>query len=714
MKRIIAAFAFLLLIPIAPAASAPGEFSIEAVLGYPYPLDLVASPDGKTIAYVLNERGVRNVFVASAPDYTPRMITDYTADDGQEITNLHVSADNRYAVYVRGGDHDSNWPAPFPPDPAANPVAPQMDVWSVSLAAGAKPVSLGSGDTPAISPDDRRVAFIAADQSVSWAPIDGSAKADRLFFDGGQDSDLQWSPDGSALAFVSTRTDHSFIGIYRNQTTPIEYLAPSTSQDVEPRWSPDGARIAFLRVPGSGGPPINELEWHLTPWAIWVADARSGKGREVWHNGSGLRDSFPDTFDPNLRWGTGDRLTFASSADGWPHLYAVSADGGAARLLTPGAFMVEDTAISPDRRWIIYSANSGKTTGDSERRHVFRVDVASGHVDEITAGTSSEWSPVATDDGRGVAFVQAGSKEPPLIVAGSIDARNWRTLDRDRVPANFPTEQLVVPKSVTFRASDGLIVHGQLFEKAGGTEKKPAVIFVHGGPPRQMLTTWHYMDYYSNGYAVNQYLANHGFVVLSVNYRLGIGYGYDYSHPAQWGPTGASEYKDVLAGNAFLRRDPAVDGRRIGIWGGSYGGYLTALALARNSDRFCTGADWHGVHDWSTDEVIPDPPVRYEMPDIKKERRIAWESSPDASIATWKSPVLLVQGDDDHNVRFHQTVDLARRLDLAHIPYSEIIVPNEIHGFLRYATFLQVDQATVDYLTAHLTESSCARIALSP
>jgi dipeptidyl aminopeptidase/acylaminoacyl peptidase len=693
---------------VTPAQAAPAGFSLKALLGYPFPPTLIAGADKRTIAYVLDERGVRNIFVATAPDYAPRMVTHYTSDDGQELTNVHVSADGKYVVYVRGGDHDSNWPPPFPPDPAKSPVQPQMEVWSVAIAGG-NPVSLGGGDAPAISPDSKRVAFIAGDQSVLSAPIDGSAKADRLFFDEGQDSDLEWSPDGSALAFVSTRTDHSFIGVYRNQNTPLEYLQPSTSQDVEPRWSPDGTRIAFLRVPGEGGPPIDELEWHLTPWAIWVANADTGHARRAWQSGSALRDSFPDTFDPSLRWSGGNALTFVSSADGWAHVYAVSAAGGTARLLTPGAYMVEDTAVSPDGKFLVYTANTGKTAGDFERRHLFRVDVQSGRIAQITSGTSSQWSPVVADGGRAVAFVQAGSKEPPLVNEGPLTGGKWTALDRNRLPADFPVSQLVVPKSVTFRASDGHIVHGQLFQKAGTTGKMPAVIFVHGGPPRQMLTTWHYMDYYSNGYAVNQYLANRGFVVLSVNYRLSIGYGYNYTHPARWGPTGASEYKDVLAGNAFLQRDPAVDSRRIGIWGGSYGGYLTALALARNSDRFCTGVDWHGVHDWSTAEDLPDPPVRYQMPDMKKERRIAWESSPDSAIATWKSPVLLVQGDDDHNVRFHQTVDLARRLDLAHVPYDELVIPNEIHGFLRYATFLETDQATIDYLTGHLSAASCAR-----
>ena len=145
------------------------------------------------------------------------------------------------------------------------------------------------------------------------------------------------------------------------------------------------------------------------------------------------------------------------------------------------------------------------------------------------------------------------------------------------------------------------MIHGQLFQQPDGVAAKPGVIFVHGGPPRQMLLGWSYMRYYANAYAVNQYLAAHGFVVLSVNYRLGIGYGYDFQHPANAGWTGSSEYQDVAAGGRYLAGLPGVDPQRIGIWGGSYGGLLTALGLARDSDLFKAGVDIHGVHDWSRD-----------------------------------------------------------------------------------------------------------------
>ena len=114
-----------------------------------------------------------------------------------------------------------------------------------------------------------------------------------------------------------------------------------------------------------------------------------------------------------------------------------------------------------------------------------------------------------------------------------------------------------------------------------------------------MLLGWHDLQYYDNAYAVNQYLAADGFLVLSVNYRLGVGYGREFHEPLHAGAAGAAEYQDVVAAAKFLMGRADVDSSRIGIWGGSYGGYLTAIALARNSDIFKAGVDIHGVHDWT-------------------------------------------------------------------------------------------------------------------
>jgi dipeptidyl aminopeptidase/acylaminoacyl peptidase len=675
--------------------------TLTGLLGYPFPAALVANDPGTAIAYALVTRGIRTVWFARAPDYAPRQLFSSGGDDGQELSDLAVSNDGTHVVYVRGGDHDANWPEPLQPNPASNPVQPQMQVWSVATAGGA-PKLLSDGDAPAISPDGGRVAF-TSNGAVMVAPIDASAPAKRLFFDSGQDSELQWSPDGTALAFVSARNDHSYIGIYRNDATALVFIAPTTSQDFMPRWSPDGRQIAFVRLHGDGGPPQSPYAWNPVPWEIWVGDAGSGTAHFVWASPNTTRGSLPQSAGgPFLAWAAQNQLVFKSSQSNWLHLYAVPAAGGAARLLTPGAFMVEDVAVSPDRASVLYTANAGPAPGDDDRRHVFRVDVASGGLTQLTQGASSETNPVALADGA-LAFNRATAQQPLLVTLQNGGAQ--RALDASMVAGDFPAAGLVTPKEVSFRSADGWLIHGQLFEPAG-TAKHPAVVFVHGGPPRQMMLTWHYMDYYSNAYAVNQALVSRGFVVLSVNYRLGIGYGHDFNYPARWGPTGASEYQDVLAGARFLQRQPSVDSKRIGIWGGSYGGYLTALALARNSGVFKAGVDFHGVHDWSLDI---DNPVwgftqlkRYQRYNTRSLMKVAWESSPDSAIATWKSPVLLIQGDDDRNVEFHQMVDLVERLRIAGIPYEQIVIPNEIHGFLRYQSWLTADTATVDYLTKKL------------
>lgn len=671
-------------------------FSLQQVMSFPLPTALASSPDGSAIAYVLDERGVRSVWFARSPEFRPRQLWTSNADDGQELTNLNVSRGGAFVVYVRGGAHDANWPAHPWPDPDSSPKAPSMTVMALSTQTSMAPIVLGEGDAPAISPDGTRVAFVHdPDRSVWVAPVDGSKPATQMFFDRGQDGDLQWSPDGKALAFTSDRGDHSFAGVYRDDRTPIAYLAPSTSRDFSPQWSPDGRSIAYVRIAGDGGPPQDPLRQYAIPWAIWVADAVTGRGHAAWRSGNGLRDSLPGIKGPQLQWIARNRLAFISERTNWPNLYAVSANGGPAVPLATGAFMVEDTAVSPDLQTIYYTANTGTSAGDDDRRHIFRVAAGGGTPTEVTGGRMSQWWPATT--ASGVAYVQAGPTVPMTI------ALDGRSLSDDHIPADFPSAQMVVPREVAFRSSDGTLIEGQIFATTGSNAKRPGVVFVHGGPPRQMLLTWHYMDYYDYAYATNQYLASRGFVVLSVNYRLGIGYGHDFQNPPHAGAAGASEYGDVLAGARYLQSNPLVDAKRIGIWGGSYGGYLTAMALAKNSDIFKVGVDFHGVHDWSAfSQWFAKPEKRYQTYDEKQFLKTAWYSSPDAYVSTWRSPVLLIQGDDDRNVPFHQMVDLVERLQLAHVPFQQIVIPNEIHGFLRWQSWFDADRATADFLERYL------------
>lgn len=369
---------------------------------------------GAAIAWTFNERGLRNVYFAGGPDFTARRLTSYLADDGQELTSLSFSADGKTIVYVRGGDHGSNWPADgnLQPNPSGSPVQPLMQVWSIATAADATPKLLGEGDEPAISPVGDRVAFLK-DRRIWIAPIDGSKPAEQAFFARGTSASPAWSPDGRTLAFASDRDDHSFIGLFTGAAQPIRYVAVTTSRDAGPLWSGEGREIAFVRQPGRGGIPRSPLVQQPQPWSIVIADARPpspnvpakpDQGFESWKSGGALVDSVPRTAGGvNLHWAADDHIVFLSYHDGWPHLYSIQhpGEGGAPKLLTPGAFMVEHVAMAPDRRTIIYSANTGADRHDVDRRHVFKVPVdGSSPPVPLTSGTGSSGVPSSQATGR--------------------------------------------------------------------------------------------------------------------------------------------------------------------------------------------------------------------------------------------------------------------------------------------------------------------------
>jgi dipeptidyl aminopeptidase/acylaminoacyl peptidase len=435
------------------------------------------------------------------------------------------------------------------------------------------------------------------------------------------------------------------------------------------------------------------------PWSIRVADVATGEGHEIWVAAQGPGSVFR-ALDANdqLFWAADNHLIFPWEGDGWTHLYAVSLQGGPARLLTPGDFEVENASFSPDHKTVVYSSNQS----DSERRHIWEVSTAGERPIDLTHGTGIETQPVIASDNRTVAVLHSDARIPirPAILA---DSGQIRDLAPQTIPADFPASQLVVPQPVVFSATDGMQIHAELFLPSDNAAcvPHPAIVFVHGGSQRQMLLGWHYMSYYSGAYALNQYLVSRGYIVLSINYRSGIGYGLNFREALQYGATGASEFRDVEGAALYLRSRCDVQPAHIGIWGGSWGGYLTALALARASDLFSAGVDMSGVHDWNIDH-----PENFSISDTDADTnarwRLAWESSPLSSIQTWRSPVLLIQGDADDEVPFLQTVQLAAALRQQKVEFQELIFPDDAHNFLLYRDWLAAYAASADFFGRHL------------
>lgn len=710
------------------------QTAVDRFLAPAYPYELVSAKKAERAAWIAYERGRRNVYTAAAPAFVPVRLTRNLQDDGVDLTSLSISDDGSLVVFVRG--HDPNregWVA----NPTSQADGAERNVWAARTTApstGSAPggpwrIARGVTGVPRLSPDGRSILYVREGQiyRAPTTPHAAPTAADRgekpFFTVFGTNSNPRWSPDGSKIAFVSNRGDHAFIGLYDVRGKKVSYVTPGVDFDSSPTWSPDGRRIAFIRRPGAtfaqqiaqaaagggrggrggrgavpgggrgqgrGGPGVDQPRSNIPGMAratfdggytlsFRVADAgihhpgiTSGPepvAREFWHNAP---DDEVFTRINAIEW-AGENVIFQLEPEEWIRYYSVPVAAttvSAPVMLTPGDGMVENISLASGGRHLFYATNAG----DIDRRHVWKVPTAGGEAVQITTGTAIETYPAALASGTRVAVLTADTNRPQSVGIAPANGGAVKVIF-PKLSADFPAAAHVVPQNVTLKAADGLQFNNQLFvpKDVGQGERRPAVIFVHGGPQRQMLLGYHYRHFYHLAYGVNQWLASQGYVVLSVNYRSGIGYGRSFRTAPNTGGRGNAEYQDLLAAGKYLQGRPDVDPNRVGIWGLSYGGILTAQALARNSDIFKVGVDLAGVH-LRGNSIDPE--------------NVSYQSSAISQIGTWKSPVLLVHGDDDRNVAFSQTTGLVQLLR-AHKVYHELIVfPDDVHDSLLYSRWI--------------------------
>jgi dipeptidyl-peptidase-4 len=726
--------------------------TVEQFLSPSAPIELTSAKKVDRVAWTTYDRGLRNVYTAAAPAFKPLRITRFLQDDGQEVHDVNLSDDGTIAVFLRGSaPNREGWVA----NPMHDPAGSDREIWAARTD-GTGAWRLAAGSAPVLSPDGKSVLYLKDGQIYRVRVLKGVAQDSmdrglkpfiRAF---GTQSSPVWSPDGSKIAFVSNRGDHSFIAMYDVRTRSIKYVAPSVDCDGSPTWSGDGKRIAFTRRPGTpfgaqaqqgtggignpagpatgrgggacgggggggrGGAPQQQQQQpapQRTPGlynatfangstlSIMVADVaavgdiETNPARELWHNQPNERVF---TNIGRIIW-AGDNIIFPlwPPGDEWQRYFSISVTNPAPApiMLTTTNGLIEDAtsaAVSVDGKTLYYTTNAN----DIERRHIWAVPTAGGTPMQLSSGEGIETHPLPLSSGKQVAVLYFGAKQPNAVAllpaTGGAAKLIYPTL-----PADFPVDDHVTPQIVRLKAADGLEFSNQLFVpkdlRAG--ERRPALIFVHGGPSRQMLPGYHYMHFYTWAYAINQWLASQGYVVMSVNFRSGIGYGRSFQQAPNTGGRGNAEYQDVLAAGKYLQSRPDVDPARVGIWGLSYGGVLTAQALARNSDIFVAGVDMAGVHLWGSSLDTAS---------------VSYKSSAIYEIGKWKSPVLLVHGDDDRNVAFAQTVGLVQLLRAHNVYHEQIIIPDDLHESALHSRWIYTWNRMGDFLKRFVWNRSVA------
>jgi len=266
------------------------QISIDQLLSPPFPTSLTGSADGRTVAWVFNDKGERNIFLSSTPFDQSRILTSYRGDEGIEISQLALTPKGDKIIFVRGNTNNTR-------GEAANPAFLQQPtdrfIWSIH-ADGSQLYKIGQGSSPLISPDGKLLVYLQKGQVWLTGLEDTMTGNRKLFQSRGNATQMRWSPDGSKLAFVSDRDDHAFVGIYDFTTQTVRYIETSMDRDQYPVWSPGGKSLAYIRIPFTNSiPPFTPIRV-ANPWSIRLYDLTADKTQELWKAEPGKGSAFND------------------------------------------------------------------------------------------------------------------------------------------------------------------------------------------------------------------------------------------------------------------------------------------------------------------------------------------------------------------------------------------------------------------------------------
>lgn len=429
-----------------------------------------------------------------------------------------------------------------------------------------------------------------------------------------------------------------------------------------PVWSEDGKHAVLLARSAD-----NKDRW------IMSLDPATAKTKVLFHDHDNAWIGGPGSF--TLGWlPDNSRIYFQSERDGFAHLYTMGLDGGEPQQLTSGRWEVTDVEIAPDKARF-YLTTSEVSSGE---RQVYAMSFAGGERVRLTTMAGNNQATVSPDQST-LAVVYSYSNKPPELYL--IPNKSGTSEAEAKQITTSPTDEWraynwIDPPIVQFKARDGAMIPARIYKPKNYQRGGPAVLFVHGAGYLQNVHKW--WSSYFREYMFHHLLMERGYLVLDVDYRASAGYGRDW-RTSIYRHMGGQDLTDQVDAVKYLIAEHGIDPKRVGIYGGSYGGFITLMAMFTEPDVFAAGAALRPVTDWAhynhpyTSNILNTP-----QSDAEAYRR----SSPIYHAQGLKGALLICHGMVDVNVHFQDSVRLAQRLiELRKENWELAVYPVEDHGF---------------------------------